>query len=132
MSVFNRAGVRPLLPSQVRIVYFAAAETIQDTEVQTRLGMESRFYEPFAEAARVIRTGGRAGAGCDTWSFFVGRQQTAERVYLWWPSCPCFSYKARNREVIHVRLSRLFARNRSAHLPPLLPRITPLLPRYAL
>lgn len=42
---------------KVRIVYFDAANTIEDTEVQTRLGMQSRFDELFVGAPRVKRTG---------------------------------------------------------------------------
>lgn len=38
-------------------MYFDAADTILDTEVQTRLGMQSRFDEPSVGAARVKRTG---------------------------------------------------------------------------
>eukprot|EP00903_Cladosiphon_okamuranus_P009435 g8995.t1 len=42
----------------VRIVYFDAADTILDSEVQTRLGMQSNFDEPSVGAPRVKRTGG--------------------------------------------------------------------------
>ncbi|CAM9805005.1 unnamed protein product, partial [Ectocarpus sp. 8 AP-2014] len=42
----------------VRIVYFDIADTILDTEVQARLGMQSNFDQPFVGAPRVKRTGG--------------------------------------------------------------------------
>lgn len=53
---------RPVTPSrQVRIVYFDIADTILDTEVQARLGMQSNFDQPFVGAPRVKRTGVHEG-----------------------------------------------------------------------
>ena len=44
---------------QVNIVYFDVANTILDTEVQERLGMQSRWDEPCVGAPRVKQIGER-------------------------------------------------------------------------
>ena len=55
-------------------MYFDAADTILDTEVQTRLGMQSRFDEPSVGAPRVKRTGEREHDGLVSTSYTYDMQ----------------------------------------------------------